>query len=506
MMSRRRLWLLLAIAIAVLLWQWQQRPRASPAQVAATATADGLQLGMLRLSGCDIGGSGSGTVHAWCTSFEVPEDWQQQQGRRIALRVAVVRSDSATPVNDLVVFLDGGPGGAATEDYPAYAGAFAALRRQHHLLLVDQRGTGGSNALNCRDGQPGSAAPLPDAERLEQALSGCLERLRQRADPRFYTTTDATRDLEALRLALGGPLLNLVGVSYGTRMAQQYATRYPHAVRSIVLDSAVPNPLMLGSEHARNLESALQAYFAACRAEPACRQRYGDPYASMQKLQRQLQQQPQPAQGRDPLTFEPVDRQLSATEFASLARLYAYSPLTAALLPLMIDQALHGNYAPLLGQTQLLIQGVAERLTDGVGLSISCAEDAAGLHPDAADQRTLLGTSLVEYLIEACTIWPHGSAPADFHQPFNTTSPVLVLAGERDPVTPPHYGEAIVQGLPNARLLLVREQGHAVMSVGCMPRLIADFVQRLDVRALDAHCLDALGATPAFIDYNGAGP
>ena len=509
-MSRRRLWVLLGIVVATLTWQALQRPRpAAPEAVSAitgaAGTAEVWQLGQLQLHACDIGARRGGTVRAWCARFDVPEDWQQLQGRRISLRVAVVRSDAAAPADDLVTFLDGGPGGAATEDYPGYAAAFSALRRRHHLLLVDQRGTGGSNALNCQEGEPDTAS-LPDPAQLEQGLQRCLDKLRARAEPRFYTTTEATRDLEAVRLALGGPVLNLVGVSYGTRVAQQYATRYPHAVRSVVLDSAVPNELMLGADHARNLETTLQAYFAECAAQPACRTRYGDPYASMQKLHRQLRQAPQRAAGRDPLSFTPLERTLSEDEFTALLRLYAYSPLTASLLPLMIDQALQGNFSPLLGQAQLLFDSVTERLTDGMGLSVACAEDVAGLRVNPADAQTLLGTGLVEFLIKACAIWPRGSMPADFHQAFTSTLPVLVLAGERDPVTPPRYAETVIANLPGARLLRLKGQGHAVMGVGCMPRLVAEFVQQLDAHGLDARCLDTLGPTPSFVDYNGADP
>ncbi len=502
-MLRRLRWLLLVIVLASLLL-WQARHRLQPAEAAAPAT-DMLHLGQLQLRGCDIGAGSVARVRAWCTDFAVPEDWQQPGGRRIQLRVAVVASDAAAPEPDPVVFLDGGPGGAATDDYPVYGNAFAPLRRRHHVLLVDQRGTGGSNPLSCRE-QDDKDSPPPDADQLQQSLSRCLDRLQKRADPHFYTTTAAVHDLEAVRRALGGPRLNLLGVSYGTRVAQQYAMHYPQSVRSMVLDSAVPNELMLGNDHARNLEAVLRLYFAACVAEPACRRRFGNPYDSLQKLQQRLQQSPQRVQGRHPTTFAPVDRLLDEAEFASIVRLYAYSPLTAALLPLMIDAAMKGNYSSLLGQAQLLVDDVAGRITDGVGLSISCAEDADGLRTDPADQHTVLGHSLVEYLQKACTIWPKGSRPVDFHQPFSSKLPVLVLAGEHDPVTPVRYGEAIIRGLPNSRLLLARGQGHAVMNAGCMSRLIADFVQSLDARRLDARCLDKLGPTPAFTDYNGAGP
>src|SRR5690606_13994854 len=109
-----------------------------------------------------------------------------------------------------------------------------------------------------------------DPARMAESTRTCLEALADKADPRFYTTTDAVADLEALRQTLGGPKFNLVGVSYGTRVAQQYLKRHPEGVRSIVLDSPVPNELVLGVEFGRNLDDALKAQFARCQADADC--------------------------------------------------------------------------------------------------------------------------------------------------------------------------------------------------------------------------------------------
>jgi fermentation-respiration switch protein FrsA (DUF1100 family) len=106
----------------------------------------------------------------------------------------------------------------------------------------------------------------------------------------------------------------------------------------------------------------------------------------------------------------------------------------------------------------------------------------------------------------ACQVWPHRPRPADFHRPFASATPVLVLSGEFDPVTPPRYGTEIAAPLPHARVLLAPGQGHAVIGAGCMPKLVADFVEHLDPAALDDACLKELGDTPAFLDVNGAAP
>jgi pimeloyl-ACP methyl ester carboxylesterase len=105
-----------------------------------------------------------------------------------------------------------------------------------------------------------------------------------------------------------------------------------------------------------------------------------------------------------------------------------------------------------------------------------------------------------------CSVWPHGTRPADFHAPLTSDKPVLLLAGQYDPVTPPRYAEEVAKGLPNARVLLLKGQAHSVMAAGCTPELVQQFIEKLDPKKLDASCLDRLSPTPIFIDFNGATP
>lgn len=474
-------------------------------------------LGHLAFSSCTVGAhtaEGLPTVSAYCAAVAVPEDWQQPAGRQIRLRVAMVAAEATRPDADVVTFLDGGPGGAASEDYPAVAAVFEPLRGRHHILLVDQRGTGGSNALSCTpprasdERSKGGADSGRTGEQgaLERWVRACLAELSGRAAPQFYTTSAAVHDLEAVRQALGSPPLDLIAVSYGTRVAQQYAATYPAAVRSVVLDSPVPNSLALLADHARNLEQALRALFARCVANPACAQRFGDPYSTLQRVRARLQGQSQAVTVRDPVSFEPAQRSLTADDLAALVRFYTYSPVTAALLPLMLQQAEQGNYATLLGQKQLLAQDLADQVTGAVELSVVCAEDVDLLRARAQDEQTLLGNNAIRRAQAACALWPRGARPAGFHAPWRSSIPTLLLSGELDPVTPPEYSRRIAQGLQHARVLVVPGQGHGVMSAGCMPRLIEQLVALLQPAALDEACLHRLGGTPAFLNYNGAAP
>jgi pimeloyl-ACP methyl ester carboxylesterase len=468
------------------------------------------QLGALDLKSCELPHrNSSATTAAWCKNFDVAENPAQPAGRHIGLKLAVIKSQADRPDPDIVVMLAGGPGEAATQSY-ADTGIYASLLRRHHVLLLDQRGTGGSNALSCeKTGKAvrALAAPgMPSQDEIRKNVASCLTEVQEKADPRYYTTTLAVDDLEKVRQALGGPRFDLIGVSYGTRMAQQYLMRHPDGVRSVVLDSPAPNQLILGAGFGANLQSALKMDFADCVAAPACKKAYGDPMQTLSKLREELRANPHEVTFRDPRTFESVSRQLTAGTLAVVVRMFAYSPETAALLPLSIDAAAHGDPAPLLGQERLLDADLSADLNGGMGMSVVCSEDADLLHEQPEDADTLLGNLLVQGIKAQCDIWPHGTRPDDFHAPVHSDKPVLILSGERDPVTPPKYGAQILQGLVHARQLVLKGQGHGEIFRGCAPKLVQQFIDHPEPAKLDASCLDRLGPTPAFVGFNGAAP
>ena len=164
--------------------------------------------------------------------------------------------------------------------------AFRGVLRDRHVVLVDQRGTGGSNPLACRESDGVEAANDEagefDRETAQAAARQCLDGLE--ADARFYTTSEAVLDLEDVRAAIGADAINLVGISYGTRVAQEYLRRYPARTRTVVLDGVVPPPLVLGAEHARNLDAALALQFARCEADARCSQQFGSPKERLDEL------------------------------------------------------------------------------------------------------------------------------------------------------------------------------------------------------------------------------
>ena len=178
----------------------------------------------IELEDCQVSGPGGfGRLAARCGTLEVPLNPAEPDGQKIGLFVAVVPALSKVPEPDAFTVIVG------------VAGSFERIRRERDIVLVDQRGTGQSNALECSSESAGLDVSSP--ERVREETERCLEQLP--SDPRYYTTSVAVRDLELVRATLGYNSWNLYGISYGTRVALHYLRRYPETTRSVVLDGVV---------------------------------------------------------------------------------------------------------------------------------------------------------------------------------------------------------------------------------------------------------------------------
>lgn len=468
------------------------------------------QLGELSFEKCElpvVGIRPTNPLNAECTTLRVPENWDAADGRQIDLAIALVPSRSPRPLPDPVFILAGGPGQSARESWRGLAGVFKTVLANRNIVLLDQRGTGASNRFECP--APEDIDPLAldiPPERVTELARACIDAVKDTHDVRFYTTEDAARDLDRVRKAIGAEQINLVGISYGTRMGQIYTKRYPAQVRSLLLDSVVPNELLLGTEHAVNLEDALKAQLARCRDDAECGKRFGDPYATLKELAAQLSANPRMGPGRDPRSGEALEQPITRSSLISIARMFMYSSETVGLLPLTLAEAKAGRFEPMLAQAAMMSDDMDNQIATGVNWSVICAEDAAGFAPRPQDDGLLMGQDFVFMTVNWCKEWPKREVPADFHAPMSGTTPTLIFEGEFDPVTPLRYGEQVVKGLPNGRLLLVPGQGHSVMGRGCGPKLVSDFIEKADAKGLEADCLKELTPPPFFLNFAGSAP
>lgn len=473
---------------------------------AAVPAAPARTLGTLAFTPCALSSPMvPAAVQAQCAWLKVPENPALPQGRMLALRIALVAPDPNAPVSDDPVFmLAGGPGQSALDSYPQVAPAFAEVLKKRNVILVDQRGTGASHPLQCKDPLEGMEGD--SAQAAADYASRCKAQLERDADLRQYTTGRAIADLDAVRAAIGAQTIDLVGISYGTRVAQQYAMHYPQHTRALVLDGVAPNALVLGNEFAANLEHALAQQFAQCSKAPDCARTLGDPRAQLDALLTRLRASPVQVNYRDAITGQMRSGTLSAGDVIGLVRMSAYMPLMSATLPLQFAEAAQGRYDTLAAAAHMVGNSVADTMAFGMQLSVICSEDADGLAADPAQEHSLLGNAVVQGLKAQCAVWPKGERAADFRTPLTGKVPTLLLSGEFDPVTPPRYAQQVASHLSNARSLVLRGQGHNVIAVGCTPRLLGRFLDRPDPRQLDATCLDKLAYVPAFTGFYGWDP
>jgi pimeloyl-ACP methyl ester carboxylesterase len=477
---------------------------------AIAPAVDARKVGEITFEKCElpvVGMRPTNPISAECATLKVPENWETGSGREIELALALVPSRSPKPTADPVFILAGGPGQSARESWRMVAGVFKAVLANRHVILLDQRGTGASNRFDCPT--PEEIDPLAvdvDPAQAAALARACIEAVKDTHDPRFYSTEDAARDLDHVRAALGAEQVNLVGISYGTRIGQIYTKRYPERVRSLLLDSVVPNELILGTEHAINLEATLKAQLGRCRDDAECGNKFGDPYATLRELSAELRATPRMRNVRDPRDGEWVEKPLTPASLAVVARMYMYSSDTAALLPLTLAEARAGRFEPLLGQAAMMSDDMGSQIAGGMHWSVICAEDAEHFVPRPEDEGLLLGQDFVSVVVNWCGAWPKRGVPDDFHAPLSGATPTLVMSGQFDPVTPPRYGDQVVKNLPNARHLVVPGNGHSVMGRGCGPKLVAAFIDKADPKSLEADCLKEQTAAPFFLNFSGSAP
>ena len=464
----------------------------------------------LALEDCRISaGPGYPGIKARCGTLERPVNPADPDSPPIDLRVAVVPALNLTPETDPIVPIAGGPGQGTVEFYALMQGAFEPLRRNRDILLVDQRGTGESARLDCPiDDDAILFESEFDLDETLEYINRCLEELPH--DPRYFTTSVAVTDLEAVRTALGYSALNLYGVSYGSRVAQHFARQYPDSTRTVVIDGVVPPQIALGPEIATESQRAVDNILARCAENDACNERFPDIAATFARIVAELREQPVNVMAPHPNTGRMENIAFGPGQLAGSVRMLAYSPTTIALLPLFIHEAGEGNWVPLASQYMMTALQMSDMLALGMHNAVMCTEDMPFLDRTTIDydgiEASYMGSFQLDTLEAICASWPSGPIDTGFKVPLATDLPFLLLSGEADPITPPRYAELALVDLTNFEHLVGTHQGHGQITVGCTSRLIADFVEAADPEAIDDECLDRSFVMPFFLDFAGPAP
>jgi pimeloyl-ACP methyl ester carboxylesterase len=343
---------------------------------------------------------------------------------------------------------------------------------------------------------------------LRQATQACLAKFGDRV--RFFTTSIAVQDLDAVRRALGYAQIDLYGASYGTRVVQLYMRRFPTRTHAAILDGVTYPEQIFGPDTPKDGERALQLIVGRCRASSDCNGAFPNLQLELDGLLKQFGAQRVAITLDDP--NEGLPRQLDFTRsiLGASLRFLSYSATQASLLPALVHQGAHGVLAPLAAQTIMSSRQVGDQLAAGMQYSVLCSEDAPFIAAADVDRgalaRTYQGTDQIDAMLEICKLWPRGPMDADLHSPLHSDVPTLLLSGEADPVTPPADAERAARGLTVKRNLVLSGEGHGQLSVSCVPRLMAAFLATADPDGLDTTCLQGHSVEPFFVSMSGPAP
>ena len=439
---------------------------------------------------------------ALCGSVLRALDPARPDGPQIEVHYAVLPALARNKHPDPLFYFAGGPGQSAIEIAPQVAAMLARFSNGRDSVLIDQRGIGRSAPLVCDAEDP--ALPLAELfsiDRQRERLALCLAQLKALpyGDLRFFTTTLAMQDADAVRAALGADRINLVGGSYGTRAALEYQRQFPQRVRRAAIDGAVPPDMALPAAFSADNQAALDALFAACAADVACNAR--EP-GLLERWQALLASLPRSVELRHPLTHRNERLTLTRDVLLGMVRGPLYAPPLAAALPAAIGEATRGRFGALAGLAQALGGRRGLRMAAGMHFSVVCAEDVP-LLSQATDRRGAdFGDSFLDLYRDVCALWPRGEVPAAFYTMAPAPVATLVLSGGLDPATPPRHGERVAKALgARARHVVVPNAGHGVMAIGCMRDVLYRFVDAdSDEAALevDTACVTGIPRPPMF--------
>lgn len=454
----------------------------------------------LQLAPCKVPGV---PFEARCGTLEVWENRRAGSGRKIPLKIVVLPATSKDRAEDAFVFLHGGPGSAATTAAPMMVMQFAEINRTRDVLLVDQRGTGGSHSLDLD-----LYGPSPDLGKymgdFVPARAACegAKKLAAEADLTQYTTPIAAADLEEVRAALGYPRLSLIGASYGTRAAMAYLRQYPTRVRTAVLEGVTRFDDHLPLHSPRNSQRALDGVLAECEATAACHTAFPELRKEVETVFAALRKGPVVAEVLHPANGEPTKLTLGYDVAGEAVRYLLYYPGLTVQLPAIVHQAAGGDWGPLAEMALFGRMSIVDSGSNGMFLAVMCSEDVPFIDPAEGERLavgTFMGPARLRQLKAACECFPRGWLPESYGLPVKAETPALIISGALDPATPVENGDLVARALPNSRHVVIPHAGHdyeGMENAECVTRLITAFVTTGSASGLDVSCVSAVRRRP----------
>jgi pimeloyl-ACP methyl ester carboxylesterase len=433
-----------------------------------------------------------------CGALTVPENRTKPDSPDIELAVAILRAPGPDVQPDPIVYLAGGPGSSALADFIAEPEGWIdyPFSRQRDLIFIDQRGAGYSTpTLNCTELE----AEEPD----EKAELDCRDRLLAAGiDLSAYNTAENAADIAALAEALNYESWNLLGISYGTRLALVVMRDHPQGVRSVVLDSPFPPNAATAEDESINTMEAFRLLFDDCAGDPNCSAAFPDLEGVLLETVARLNEAPDAEIYGDDLVGTIEQAMKAGEEFIVMLPMMIYQ-VAEDDFELYEELAADLNWA----EASAKFQGEEDRSdSEGMYNSVMCRDEYAFGDPDLAEQLALAEIpdeffpamfSTTEGMFETCAEWDAGAAVPLENEPVISDIPTLIMVGEYDPATPPKWGRLTADTLGNAYYFEFPGSGHSLLSdTECAIQATDEFFDD-PTREPDRSCLDEMSG-PLF--------
>lgn len=427
-----------------------------------------------------------------CAKLTVPMDYRRPDGPTFTL--PLIKAAATRPEGRLgtLVAGAGGPGQSGVDMVKDIAGTWpASVRERFDLVGFDPRGIGGSEPrLTCETkGEPTGKAPegLPligaEVPRTRQYAEACLRDTGQEVLPHLGTD-DVVSDLDVLRVVTGQEKLTYVGFSYGTRIGQLYAERFPKKIRAMVLDGVDNTYLDWRNdtvEQAKSVEETLHAYAKQCatRTDKPCPGR--DETEILATVDRVLAKADKEGEGG--ALREAISGKLTfPADWAELSGILLDADAPADGTP--DDEPADAPEEP-------------TDTTDALTV-VNCLDRAhpTELAPYEEAARELRRVSRLSSGTEAlgCAFLPTATTPPRTVRAAGAP-PILLVGTIRDAATPYGWAQHLAGSLRSAVLLSNEDTGHAVYggTSSCVDAGVSRYLVDLTLPAAPARCATGAG-------------
>jgi pimeloyl-ACP methyl ester carboxylesterase len=426
----------------------------------------------------------------------------------VVMPVAIVRTADPNPAPDPVLYLSGGPGGAALPTAEGF------LRQGHSgnrdTILLEQRGTGRSEPhLDCPEVTAAfatifsQAAPFDTESKIgNDALRVCRDRIRATGvDLNQYNTAAVADDIADLRTAMGISEWNLFGVSYGTMDALVTMRTHPAGIRSVVLDSVIPPDVGTGApEVFAAYERVVRVLFDGCARDARCHAAFPNLEADVNATVAAFDQSPYRGSVDDPLTHQATPIVITGADLASGMFLAFSETALIPVLPSIVEQLKSGAVPAIMDQLALRAIDFGSSLSVLDSATVNCHDHAAQRH-DGDDVRLVAqhpdAATMLLFTTVSCTDFGVTGAAQGFNDPVHSDIPTLLLGDEYDPLTPPEQAQHAAETLSHSTFVKFPGLGHGAVFAGrdC-PGLIFRAFLATPTATVDTACVASMGPPP----------